>query len=98
MNNLKKCDIAPIYSSGENVKEFYNQILSSAKSYKRVSAYFNKGIFKYISKGFNQFLKNDGYMQLVLSTEVDNETFSSIKEGYELRENISKHIILDRFF
>lgn len=106
MNRLSQFKISPVYNSDEDVKSFYNNVLSVAKSYKRVSAYFNGGIFKYVSKGFTSLLQNGGHMQLVLSSEIDSETFDQIKKGYELRANndsfivqsINKHFVdLDKY-
>jgi len=93
MNRLSQIKISPVYNTDEDVKSFYNDVLSVAKSYKRVSAYFNGGIFKYISKGFTKLLQNGGNMKLVLSSEVDSDTFSQIKKGYELRDKNDEFIV-----
>jgi len=93
MNNLSALNISSVYDTDENVKKFYNEVLSNAKIYKRVSAYFNNGIFKYISKGLSNLLKNDGKMQLILSSQVDNITFENIKKGYALQSNKDEYII-----
>jgi len=93
MNNLSTLNISSVYDTDEDVKEFYNEVLSNAKVYKRVSAYFNNGILKYISKGLSNLLKNGGDMKLILSSEVDDKTFENIKKGYALQSNKDKYIL-----
>ncbi len=77
----------------DDVRNFYNSILSCTKTYKRASAYFSKGFYEYISKGLSQLLSNDGCMQLLLSTEIDKESLDEIKKGYSLKENKTDYII-----
>lgn len=77
----------------DDVKNFYNSILSCTKTYKRASAYFSQGFYEYISKGLTQLLSNDGSMQLLLSTEIDKESLDEIKKGYSLKENKTDYII-----
>ncbi|MBO4516526.1 DEAD/DEAH box helicase family protein [bacterium] len=77
----------------DDVRNFYNSILSCTKTYKRASAYFSQGFYEYISKGLTQLLLNDGSMQLLLSTEIDKESLDEIKKGYSLKENKTDYII-----
>ena len=70
-NNLTKYKFKTIYSNNEEVTEFYSNALRFAKLYKRVSAYFSNGIFKYLKKGLHEFINYDGYIQLILSMDLD---------------------------
>ena len=85
-NNLTKYKFKTIYSNNEEVTEFYSNALRFAKLYKRVSAYFSNGIFKYLKKGLHEFINNDGYIQLILSMDLDKEVFEEINKGYLLKE------------
>ena len=77
----------------DDVRNFYNSILSCTRTYKRASAYFSQGFYEYISKGLSQLLSNDGSMQLLLSTEIDKESLNEIKKGYSLKENKTDYIL-----
>lgn len=98
---FKELRILPIYDKSEDIKQFYNDFFSKAVSYKRVSAYFNDGIFRHLHKGLNNLIKNDGKMKLILSTELDSHTFEHIVKGYEAKETLDDkalEIMKDMFF
>ncbi len=99
--SFKELKLLPIYDKSEDIKQFYNDFLSKAVSYKRVSAYFNDGIFKHLHKGLNNLVKNDGKMKLILSTELDKQTFEHIVKGYDAKETLDNKVIeimKDMFF
>lgn len=87
MNKLSDLTILPVYNKIEDVKSFYNQTLSVARNYKRVSAYFSGGIFRHISKGISNLLINDGRMQLITSINFEQKTFDELVKGFELRDS-----------
>lgn len=84
-NNLSKYLFDTSYSDKTKVQQFYSNILKVAKVYKRVSAYFSTGIFNYLSKGIDEFINNEGYMQLILSPEINSEVVDEINKGYKLK-------------
>ena len=84
-NNLSRYLFDTSYSDKSKVQQFYSNILKVAKVYKRVSAYFSTGVFNYLSKGIDEFINNDGYMQLILSPEIDSEVVDEINKGYKLK-------------
>lgn len=89
--DLTKCNFKSIYSNQKDVEHFYSSALLNASSYKRVSAYFSIGIFSYLKKGLVDFLKNDGYMQLIISIDVDPCILKLINKSYlEKEEKKSK--------
>jgi superfamily II DNA or RNA helicase len=90
MNSLDELYLLPVYSSNDDIEKFYNDTLSRATLYQRVSAYFDSKLFKYISKGILGLLKNKGKMQLILSTELNNQIIEQIKNGYNERELTSR--------
>jgi hypothetical protein len=87
LNKLSDLNILPVYNKTEEVKSFYNQTLSVAHNYKRVSAYFSGGIFRHISKGISNLLINDGKMQLITSINFEKRTYDELVKGFELRES-----------
>ncbi len=94
--DLSRINFKSLYSDPKDVTDFYSKALNNAKLYKRMSAYFSSGIFKYLKKGLPEFANNDGYMQLIISQDVNQETLNQIRTGYSLRgkENISKNIVV----
>ncbi len=87
MTKLSDLKIKAVYDTDDDVKKFYNEVLSCATEYKRASAYFSDGFYLYIEKGLINLLKSGGKMKLILSTEIDNQSLDAIKLGYELKEN-----------
>lgn len=86
--SIKDLDLQPVYDTEESIINFYNQVLPKAKIYKRVSAYIDSSSFSYISKGLKEFIKGDGYMQLVISPDqISPKTYEDIKSGYKERVN-----------
>lgn len=95
INDLTKQDFKSIYSNQEDVETFYTTALRCAKIYKRMSAYFSVGIFKHLKKGLKEFINNDGYMQLIISQEIDSDILRLINKSYLLKEE-QKNILLSR--
>ena len=95
INDLTKLDFKSIYSNQKDVETFYSNALNYAKIYKRMSAYFSVGIFKYLKKGLAEFINNDGYMQLIISQEVEPEVLKLINKSYLSKEE-QKNILLSK--
>lgn len=89
MRLLSGLDLLPVYSNKDDIEKFYNDTLSRAVIYQRVSAYFDSKLFNFISKGIMGLLINKGKMHLVLSTEINEDTMEQIKNGYSERELVS---------
>ena len=87
MGKLRDIDFKTLYSDPEDVADFYSKALIHAKLYRRISAYFTTGIFKYLSKGIPEFINNDGYMQLIITKEIDENTIDMINEGYSQKDS-----------
>ena len=92
-NDLTKCNFKSIYSNQNDVQQFYSSALTNASIYKRVSAYFSLGIFTYLKKGITDFLKNDGYMQLIISIDVDPEIVKLINKSYLQKDEIKSRLL-----
>ncbi|AXN38133.1 SNF2-related protein [Peribacillus butanolivorans] len=76
------------------VEEFYNPVLSVAKVYDRVSAYFSSKALAAYAKGLSGLINNGGKMRLIVSLEISEDDFESIKRGYALREELKNHITI----
>ena len=87
--DLTSIEFDTTYTDSKAIQEFYSKALTNAQSYKRISAYFSLGIFKFLSKGIPEFINNDGYMQLVLSTDIAPEIYKEISKGYKSKEEKS---------
>lgn len=93
--DLTKYNFETLYSSPQQISNFYKTSLSDAKLYRRVSAYFSNDVFKFLKKGMPEFIKHDGYFQLVLSKEIKAETIDEIERGYSQKEQ-QKYALLSK--
>lgn len=93
--DLTKYNFETLYSSPQQISDFYKTSLSDAKLYRRVSAYFSNDVFKFLKKGLPEFIKHDGYFQLVLSKEIKTETIDEIEKGYSQKEQ-QKYALLSK--
>ena len=82
--------IQPTYQSQKLAQDFYEPVLSEASVYKRVSAYFSSEGLALYSKGLDKLFDNKGFAQFIISTDISEEDFSRIQEGYELKRSLEK--------
>ena len=80
--------IQPTYQSENLVKEFYEPVLSEATIYRRVSAYFSSEGLGLYSKGLDKLFGNNGFAQFIISTDISEEDFKKIQEGYTLKNSL----------
>ena len=80
--------IMPTYQGKDLVKEFYEPLLSEAITYKRVSGYFSSEGLGLYSKGLDKLFENSGYAQFIISTDISEEDFKKIQEGYTLKNSL----------
>ena len=80
--------IQPTYQSENLVKEFYEPVLSEATIYRRVSAYFSSEGLGLYSKGLDKLFGNNGFAQFIISTDISEEDFKKIQEGYALKNSL----------
>ncbi|VTT24258.1 SNF2-related protein [Streptococcus gordonii] len=80
--------IQPTYQSENLVKEFYEPVLSEATIYRRVSAYFSSEGLGLYSKGLDKLFENNGFAQFIISTDISEEDFKKIQEGYTLKNSL----------
>lgn len=90
--------LKPSYNSlYDNVtEEFYNRVLKKTKYYRRVSGYFSSKALAMYSIGIESIIENDGYIQFIISSEVDENDFEEIQQGYKIRSSEEKMIDIDK--
>ena len=69
------------------IADFYNEALSEAIQYDRVSAYFDSKILALYSTGLENLYKENGKIRFIFSQELDEDDYNLMKEGYEARYN-----------
>ncbi|MEF7563742.1 SNF2-related protein [Bacillus infantis] len=65
--------------------DFYNPVLSESISYKRVSGYFSCKALSIYAEGLDRIAENDGYIQFIISQNISEKDFETIKAGYRER-------------
>ena len=92
---FKDLKLLPVYKTGENdiPKEFYNPILKCAIKYDRTSAYFSAQALSMYSEGLEYFSSRKCKYRLIISHDIDEDTYSEIKKGYDLRKSVSEELV-----
>lgn len=78
------------YPEDNIVDDFYNKILSNAKTYDRVSGYFTSQSLLQYAVGIEKLINNNGKMRFIISRQVPENDFDAIINGYELRKEYLK--------
>src|SRR5690554_5273232 len=94
--NLNKYNFKSLYNSQSDdvLSEFYLPAMSNSISYDRISAYFDSKILKMYASGIENIYNNNGKIRFVFSSEITDEDYNLMKEGYELKEEY-KNILRD---
>ncbi len=90
-----KLELRSTYSTYENdiASEFYTPVLSNSIAYDRATAYFSAKALANYAQGLELFAKNGHKYRLIISTEVSEQDYNEIKNGYALRSEL-RNIIL----
>lgn len=76
--------------------EFFNKVLKLSRSYNRVGGKFTSKNFAACAEGLQEFIRNDGYMKLVLLPQFNVDDIDSINRGIKnTKDVISEHWIKD---
>ncbi len=83
------------YSTYENdiAEEFYIPVLSKCVHYDRASAYFSAKSLANYAKGLEVFSSNGHKFRLVVSSEISEEDYNHIINGYQLREKLKNEML-----
>lgn len=89
---LKEIELKQMYDSRENdVYDFFNTVLSNSRLCKRVGGIFTSRNFAMCAEGMQEFIKNDGKMQLVLAQTFTPDDVDAIYRGYtKLEDHITE--------
>ncbi|USQ68503.1 SNF2-related protein [Companilactobacillus allii] len=71
-------------------EELYVPLLSGAKYYQRVSAYFSIKALSLYSIGLDRLAANGGQVQFILSKDISESDFDEMKKGYKYRDVLNK--------
>lgn len=85
-------EVKPIYISTKDdiLDDFYLPLLSEAKVYKRVSAYFDSNILKHYARGIEHIITRNGKINFIFSHQLTESDYNEIKAGYQ--EKVTKRI------
>ena len=92
---FKEINLKPSYytTTSDIVTDFYNPVLQVATSYDRVSGYFSSKALAAYAKGLKGLIQNDGKMRLIISQDISEADFDLIKQGYDLREQLTNRLL-----
>lgn len=93
--SLQDIEIKAEYRSllDQVAKDFFVPLLSQAISYKRAVGFFSSSALVEISKGIIALVENGGEIELIASPYLSEEDIKSIRDGYELRDDVVKRAI-----
>ena len=84
-------------SSGENnlIDEFYIPVLEKSVKYCRIAGFFSSSSLVVAAKGIEGLINNNGKMFLLISPELSEEDYKTIKATNEVNENMEMFRNLD---
>lgn len=92
---LKDVSLKPQYISlrDDVAKEFYIPLMRECVRFDRVSCYFSLGALSKYCEGLYYLGKeNQGKYRLIISNNIDEDTFEIIKEGYDKQRFLNDYI------
>lgn len=93
---FKELNLKSTYSSYEDDMgiEFYIPTLQTCVKYDRATAYFSAKALANYAKGMEMFAQKGNLCRMVISSEISQEDFEQIKQGYKSRDKINHELIL----
>ena len=77
---------------GDLVRLFYVPALEDAKSYDRLTGYFNAGALALAARGIEGLVRNAGHMRLVVGCTLAPDEIEAIEKGAKLRDRVERHL------
>lgn len=97
--SLRDLSIATNYETTASrlhlVDEFYNPVLAQANKYYRIAGFFSSSALAIAAKGIEGLISNGGKMYLLVSPELSEEDYRTIKEHGQVVEEVSIFSDLD---
>jgi DNA phosphorothioation system restriction enzyme len=93
--SLEGIDFPEEYRSDEAdiISDFYIPCLSNSNLYRRAVGYFTSNSIQIAMRGIENFIQNDGTMQLIASPQFSEEDIKAIERGYRSKESLVKERI-----
>ena len=70
------------------INDFYNPVLSTAKSYKRAVGYFTLSSLINVSQGLTNLIENGGTVKIIASPKLSVEDINTIELGYKMKYDV----------
>ena len=89
--SLKDIDLQPSYETTESKNElletFYIPVLQESRKYYRVAGFFSSSALTVAAKGIEGLINNNGKMYLLVSPELSEEDYNTIKQHGAITEH-----------
>ena len=81
-----------VYRTEEDdlLNDFYIPALEHSCSYDRAVGYFSAAMLSYAAQGLSAFVENDGYMRLIVGSDLSEEESDAIEDGYNKRDIVER--------
>lgn len=95
--SFKDLKLGSTYNSSRNdlIKDFYIPVLSEAKSYDRVTGYFDSASLVLAAPGLKEFILNHGKMRLLCGTNLKDMDVEAVVNASEIAEYVSDNFLED---
>lgn len=95
--SFKDLELGSTYNSSRNdlIEDFYIPVLSEAKSYDRVTGYFDSDSLVLAATGLKEFISNHGKMRLLCGTNLKEMDVEAVVNASEIAEFISDNFLED---
>ena len=95
--SFKDLNLGSTYNSSRNnlVEDFYIPVLSEAKSYDRVTGYFDSASLVLAAPGLKEFISNHGKMRLLCGTNLKDMDVEAVVNASEIAEYVSDSFLED---
>ncbi|MEG2832254.1 MAG: SNF2-related protein [Bacilli bacterium] len=92
---FKNLNLKSTYSTYEDDigQEFYSPVLSRCVTYDRATAYFSAKSLSNYAQGLEVFSKNGYKYRLIISTEISENDYNEIVQGYKLRDELKSSFL-----
>lgn len=92
---FRNLNLKSTYSTYENDigKEFYIPVLKNSITYDRATAFFSAKALSNYAQGLEVFSTNGYKYRLIISTEIAENDYDEIKQGYKMRDELKSLLL-----
>jgi superfamily II DNA or RNA helicase len=89
---LRDFEFKGVYRTEDHdlLNDFYIPALERSCSYDRAVGYFSAAMLSYAAQGLSVFVENDGYMRLIVGSELSEDESDAIEDGYKKRDIVER--------